>query len=247
VRARVRACRREDRRSGQRLSRGRRRPEPRAEGSTSRADRCGERFALVRPVGTSDHRAYDYRPTLAGPVCPVRRASDDRLDATIVTVALPSIQADLGLSQSSLAWVVNAYLIAFAGLLLLAGRLGDLVGQRRVFLVGLAVFTAASLACALARSQGMLIAARFVQGAGGAISSAVILGMIVTMFPEPREQARAMGVYTPAMKSAARRSSRPTCSRSRRASSELSSVCTPSRPAPRRRSTAYSSSKTPTP
>jgi EmrB/QacA subfamily drug resistance transporter len=118
------------------------------------------------------------------------------LDATIVTVALPSIQRDLGLSQSSLAWVVNAYLIAFGGLLLLAGRLGDLVGQRRVFLVGLAVFTAASLACALAQSQGMLIAARFVQGAGGAISSAVILGMVVTMFPEPREQARAMGVYS---------------------------------------------------
>jgi EmrB/QacA subfamily drug resistance transporter len=117
------------------------------------------------------------------------------LDATVVNVALPSIQGDLGFSQSSLAWVVNAYLIAFGGLLLLAGRLGDLVGQRRVFLGGLAVFTAASLTCALAQSQGMLIAARFVQGAGGAIASAVILGMIVTMFPEPREQAKAIGVY----------------------------------------------------
>ena len=117
------------------------------------------------------------------------------LDATIVNVALPSIQADLGFSQSSLAWVVNAYLIAFGGLLLLAGRVGDLIGRRRVFLAGLAVFTAASLACALAGSQGVLIAARFVQGAGGAISSAVILGMIVTMFPEPREQAKAIGVY----------------------------------------------------
>src|SRR4051812_36813774 len=90
------------------------------------------------------------------------------LDATIVNVALPSIQADLGFSQSSLAWVVNAYLIAFGGLLLLAGRVGDLVGQRRVFLIGLAVFTSASLICALADSQAVLIGARFVQGAGGA-------------------------------------------------------------------------------
>ena len=118
------------------------------------------------------------------------------LDATIVNVALPSIQDDLGFSQSSLAWVVNAYLIAFGGLLLLAGRLGDLIGQRRVFLIGLAVFTAASLLCAVAQSQGVLIGARFVQGAGGAIASAVILGMIVTMFPEPREQAKAIGVYS---------------------------------------------------
>jgi EmrB/QacA subfamily drug resistance transporter len=117
------------------------------------------------------------------------------LDATIVNVALPSIQDDLGFSQSGLAWVVNAYLIAFGGLLLLAGRLGDLIGQRRVFLGGLAIFTIASLICATAQSQGMLIGARFVQGAGGAISSAVILGMIVTMFPEPREQAKAIGVY----------------------------------------------------
>ena len=118
------------------------------------------------------------------------------LDVTIVNVALPSIQDDLGFSQSSLAWVVNAYLIAFGGLLLLAGRLGDLLGQRRVFLIGLAIFTAASLLCALAQTQGMLIGARFVQGAGGAIASAVILGMIVTMFPEPREQAKAIGVYS---------------------------------------------------
>jgi EmrB/QacA subfamily drug resistance transporter len=117
------------------------------------------------------------------------------IDATIVNVALPSIQEDLGFSQSNLAWVVNAYLIAFGGLLLLAGRLGDLIGQRRIFLIGLTVFTAASLVCALSGSQAMLIGARFVQGAGGAIASAVILGMIVTMFPEPREQARALGVY----------------------------------------------------
>jgi EmrB/QacA subfamily drug resistance transporter len=118
------------------------------------------------------------------------------LDATIVNVALPSIKNDLGFSQNSLAWVVNAYLIAFGGLLLLAGRIGDLIGQRRIFLIGLAVFTGASLLCAVAQSQGMLIGARFVQGAGGAIASAVILGMIVTMFPEPREQAKAIGVYS---------------------------------------------------
>jgi EmrB/QacA subfamily drug resistance transporter len=117
------------------------------------------------------------------------------IDATIVNVALPSIQDDLGFSQSNLAWVVNAYLIAFGGLLLLAGRVGDLIGQRRIFLIGLAVFTAASLLCAVSQSQGLLIAARFVQGVGGALTSAVILGMIVTMFPEPREQAKAIGVY----------------------------------------------------
>jgi EmrB/QacA subfamily drug resistance transporter len=117
------------------------------------------------------------------------------IDATIVNVALPSIQEDLAFSQSNLAWVVNAYLIPFGGLLLLAGRLGDLIGQRRIFLIGLAVFTSASVLCALAQSQEMLIGARFVQGAGGALTSAVVLGMIVTMFPEPREQARAIGVY----------------------------------------------------
>jgi EmrB/QacA subfamily drug resistance transporter len=118
------------------------------------------------------------------------------LDSTIVNVALPAIQADLGFSQSDLAWVVNAYLIAFGGLLLLAGRLGDLIGRRRVFMAGLAVFTVASLVNGLAQSQGLLIGARFVQGAGGAMTSAVILGMIVTMFPEPREQAKAIGVYS---------------------------------------------------
>ncbi|MDA0183484.1 MFS transporter [Solirubrobacter phytolaccae] len=117
------------------------------------------------------------------------------LDATIVNVALPSIQDDLGFSASALAWVVNAYLIAFGGLLLLAGRAGDLLGQRNVFLAGLALFTVASVACALAQTQGMLIAARFIQGAGGALTSAVVLGMIVTMFPSPREQAKALGVY----------------------------------------------------
>jgi len=117
------------------------------------------------------------------------------LDATIVNVALPSIQDDLDFSQNNLAWVVNAYMIPFGGLLLLAGRIGDLVGQRRVFLFGLTIFTVASLVCAASVSQEMLVGARFVQGIGGALSSAVILGMIVTMFPEPSAQAKAIGVY----------------------------------------------------
>jgi EmrB/QacA subfamily drug resistance transporter len=117
------------------------------------------------------------------------------LDTTIVNVALPAIQGDLGFSRSSLAWVVNAYLISFGGLLLLAGRLGDLIGRRTVFLSGLAVFAAASLACGLAEGRWALGIARFVQGIGGAMTSAVILGMIVTMFPEPREQAKAIGIY----------------------------------------------------
>jgi len=117
------------------------------------------------------------------------------LDATVVNVALPSIKEDLDFTQNNLAWVVNAYLIAFGGLLLLSGRLGDLIGHRRVFLAGLAIFTGASLLCAVSQSQEMLIAARFIQGGGGALASAVTLGMIVTMFPEPRDQAKAIGVY----------------------------------------------------
>src|SRR6201995_4802769 len=118
------------------------------------------------------------------------------LDATIVNVALPKIQTDLGFSQSSLAWVVNAYLISFGGLLLFAGRLGDLLGRRDVFMSGLVLFTGASLACGLADSQTVLVVARFIQGIGGALTSAVILGMIVTMFPEPGEQGKAIGVYS---------------------------------------------------
>jgi EmrB/QacA subfamily drug resistance transporter len=118
------------------------------------------------------------------------------LDQTIVNVALPSIQDDLGFSQSNLAWVVNAYLITFGGLLLLAGRLGDLVGRKTIFMSGLALFTAASALCGIAQSQEMLVGARFLQGVGGATTSAVILGMIVTMFPEPRDQAKAIGVYS---------------------------------------------------
>ena len=118
------------------------------------------------------------------------------LDATIVNVALPSIQDDLGFSQSDLAWVVNAYLIPFGGLLLLSGRIGDLIGRKKVFMWGLGLFVAASALCGLAQSEGMLIGARFLQGIGGALTSAVILGMIVTMFPQPREQAKAIGVYS---------------------------------------------------
>jgi EmrB/QacA subfamily drug resistance transporter len=118
------------------------------------------------------------------------------LDATIVNVALPAIQRDLGFGQSSLAWVVNAYLIAFGGVLLLAGRLGDLIGRRRVFLTGLTIFTLASLLCGLSDGQQTLIVARFVQGVGGAMTSAVILGMIVTMFTEPRERTRAISLYS---------------------------------------------------
>ncbi len=117
------------------------------------------------------------------------------LDSSVVNVALPSIQQDLGFSQSELAWVVNAYLIPFGGLLLLAGRLGDLYGRKRLFLGGLGLFTVASLACGLANTKELLIAARFAQGVGGAMASAVVLGMIVTMFPRPREQARAISVY----------------------------------------------------
>ncbi|MGH9277508.1 MAG: DHA2 family efflux MFS transporter permease subunit, partial [Acidimicrobiales bacterium] len=118
------------------------------------------------------------------------------LDQTIVNVALPAIQTDLGFSQSSLAWVVNAYLIAFGGLLLLAGRLGDLVGRKRVFIAGLTVFTAASVLCGVSGGPAMLVAARFLQGAGAALTSSVILGMVVAMFADPAERARAIGVYS---------------------------------------------------
>jgi EmrB/QacA subfamily drug resistance transporter len=117
------------------------------------------------------------------------------LDVTVVNVALPSIQEELHFSSSSLAWVVNAYLIAFGGLLLLAGRFGDLLGRSRIFLLGVALFTLASLMCGLAWTQTLLVCARFVQGIAGAMTSAVVLGMIVTMFPQPREQAKAIGVY----------------------------------------------------
>jgi EmrB/QacA subfamily drug resistance transporter len=118
------------------------------------------------------------------------------LDTTIVNVALRDIQTDLGFSESGLAWVANAYLIAFGGLLLLAGRLGDLHGQRRVFVGGLALFTLSSLACGLSQTGTMLVATRFVQGVGGALTSAGILAMIANLFEDPSERARAYGVYT---------------------------------------------------
>ena len=117
------------------------------------------------------------------------------LDGTIVNVALPSIRDDLGFSQESLAWVVNAYLLTFGGFLLLGGRLGDLFGHRRLFLSGITLFTVASLACGLASSQGQLVAARAIQGLGGAIVSAVALSLIMTLFVEPAERAKAMGVF----------------------------------------------------
>src|SRR5205085_7155177 len=117
------------------------------------------------------------------------------LDVTIVNVALPFIQRDLHFSQANLTWVVNAFLITFGSLLLLAGRLGDLMGRKRVFLIGLATFTAASLLCGIAPSQGVLIAARFLQGIGAAAQASVILAIIVTEFPEDAERARAMSVY----------------------------------------------------
>ena len=118
------------------------------------------------------------------------------LDGTIVTVALSSIQRDLGFSTASLTWVMNAYMIAFGGLLLLAGRLGDLIGRRRMFLSGLAVFTAASLACGLATSPQFLVAARFVQGAGAAMVSAVSLGMIVGLYADQRSRVRALAAFS---------------------------------------------------
>jgi EmrB/QacA subfamily drug resistance transporter len=118
------------------------------------------------------------------------------LDATIVNVALPSLQRDLGFSQANLAWVLDAYMIAFGSFLLLAGRLGDLLGRKRMFLTGLVLFTLASVACGLANSQILLIAARFAQGLGGAVASAAVLALLVTEFPKPSERAIAMSVYT---------------------------------------------------
>ena len=118
------------------------------------------------------------------------------LDTTIVNVALPSIKADLGFTETSLVWVVNAYMLTFGGCLLLGGRLGDLYGHRRLFLAGITLFTVASLACGLANTQGLLVAARAVQGVGGAVVSAVALSLIMNLFTEPGERARAMAEMT---------------------------------------------------
>jgi len=117
------------------------------------------------------------------------------LDTTIVNVALPSIKDDLGFSPTSLAWVVNAYLLTFGGFLLLGGRLGDLFGHRRLFLIGIALFTAASVACGVSTTQGLLVAARAVQGLGGAVVSAVALSLMMNLFTEPAERAKAMGFF----------------------------------------------------
>src|ERR1044071_6073671 len=117
------------------------------------------------------------------------------LDATIVNVALPSIREDLGFSETSLAWVVNAYLLTYGGFLLLGGRLGDLYGQRRLFLAGIALFTLASLVCGVSNSQGLLIAARAVQGLGGAVVSSIALSLMMNIFTEPGERAKAMGIF----------------------------------------------------
>jgi len=117
------------------------------------------------------------------------------LDTTIVNVALPSIRHDLHFSQTSLAWVVNGYMLTFGGFLLLAGRFGDLYGHRRLFLLGIALFSLSSLVCGLAGSQGMLVCARVVQGFGGAVVSAVSLSLMMALFVEPAERARAMGVF----------------------------------------------------
>ncbi|MFF0381994.1 MFS transporter [Streptomyces sp. NPDC004286] len=118
------------------------------------------------------------------------------LDQNIVNVALPAVQRDLGLSSENLVWVVNAYVIPFGGLLLLAGRLGDLIGRKRVFLTGIALFSASSLLCSVATSETSLIAARFLQGIGGAVASACVLGMVATVFSDRREQARAIAAYS---------------------------------------------------
>ncbi|MET7985035.1 MFS transporter [Streptomyces sp. NPDC005281] len=145
------------------------------------------------PAGSSAPRTYSRWASLvvlcAGTLMTV-------LDGNIVTVAMPAVQSDLGFSAASLAWVVNAYLIPFGGLLLLVGRLGDLLGRKRMFTAGLVVFTAASVLCGIADGQGTLIAARALQGVGGAMTSAVVLGMLVALFPEPREQGRAIAVFS---------------------------------------------------
>src|SRR5881409_1966839 len=117
------------------------------------------------------------------------------LDVTIVNVALPSIRQDLGFSETSLAWVVNAYLLTYGGFLLLGGRLGDLFGHRRLFLAGITLFTLASLCCGLANSQGFLVTARAVQGVGGAVASAVSLSLMMSLFTEAADRAKAMGVF----------------------------------------------------
>jgi MFS family permease len=145
--------------------------------------------SITAPSGTTDTRRWIALIV----VCMAMLMS--ALDSSIVNVALPSIQRQLHFSQSNLTWVVDAYLIAFGSFLLLAGRLGDLLGRKKVFLSGVALFTASSLACALSQSQAMLITARFFQGMGGAISTSVIVAIIVTEFTGAAERAKAMSAY----------------------------------------------------
>ena len=173
-----------------------------------RGRRTGQALRMTQPAQPTGSRWLSLMVLCAGFLMIV-------VDMTIVNVALPSIRRDLGFSQAGLAWVVNAYLIAYGGLLLLGGRLGDLIGRKRIFLIGLALFTAASLLCGLSFSQPMLIAARFIQGIGGAVSSAVILGMVVTMFPEPGERARAIGIFSFVVSARAPTSSTPSSSQRR--------------------------------
>lgn len=153
----------------------------------------GIRFTAAQPANEARHTGRS-RGKALGVLCTGMLLVV--LDTTGVNVALPTIRTELHFSGSSLAWVVNAYLISFGGLLLLAGRLGDIVSRRRTFLGGLALFTTASLACGLAPSQNALLAARFVQGIGAAMLAAVILGMIATLFPEPALRVRAIGLYS---------------------------------------------------
>lgn len=143
----------------------------------------------VQPAGRSDRHRW------AALIVVCLAMLMNALDGTVVNVALPRIQESLHFTQAGLAWVIDAYMISFAGLLLMSGRLGDLIGRKRVFVAGLIVFTGASAVCGLADSEALLIAARFVQGIGAALSSSVILAIIATEFPDPRERAKAMSAY----------------------------------------------------
>jgi MFS family permease len=151
----------------------------------SRQRESGRLTQAAAPTGNSRWPAFGVLATVQFMII---------LDTSIVGIALPSIQRGLGFSQPGLAWVVNAYVIAFGGLLLLSGRLGDLIGRKRLFVAGLLVFTAASLLSGAAVSRGMLVAARFVQGVGGAMAAAVVLGITMMIFAEPHERAKALGV-----------------------------------------------------
>src|SRR5450830_2170513 len=144
--------------------------------------------APASPIAGSDHRWLALIVLCLGVLMIV-------LDTTIVNVALPSIAADLGFTETSLVWVVNAYMLTFGGCLLLGGRLGDLYGHRKLFLGGITLFTLASLACGMANSQILLVCARAVHGLGGAVVSAVSLSLIMNLFTETDERAKAMGVF----------------------------------------------------